>query len=182
MKTTTNFETDLRDSCASAVEFLRKKDESYNKLNKREGKDRLYSSEAQFVAEVYSLLVKKNKSYRMNLFVNELSPEKEERQDNVIPDLVYRNRGNQKSIVEVKIPVDHRANGSPVPTAKEKNEIESDYTKLKKYYKDFDSKILVVAYLGDSILKGRIKFPFEDFSKWIHSKFQDTDKITVIVC
>ena len=61
MKTTTNFETDLRDSCASAVEFLRKKDESYNKLNKREGKDRLYSSEAQFVAEVYSLLVKKKR-------------------------------------------------------------------------------------------------------------------------
>ena len=123
-----------------------------------------------------------DKSYRMNLFVNELSPEKEERQDNVIPDLVYRKEGNQKSIVEVKIPVDHRANGSPVPTAKEKNEIESDYAKLKKYYKDFDSKILVVAYLGDSMLKGRIKFPFEYFSKWIHSKFQDTDKIKVIVC
>ena len=30
MKTTTNFEKDLIDSCASAAEFLRKKDEKYN--------------------------------------------------------------------------------------------------------------------------------------------------------
>lgn len=186
MKTTTNFEKDLIDSCASAAEFLRKKDEKYNKLNKREGKDRLYSSEAQFVAEVYRLLVKKNECYRMNLFVNYLSPGKEERQDKVIPDLVFRNGENQKSIVEVKVPVDHRANGSPEPMAKERMEIESDYAKLKKYYKDFNSKFLVVAYLGDTTLKDGTKFPFEDFSKWIHNKCKDTDKvknkIKVIVC
>ena len=92
----------------------------------------------------------------------------------------------QKSIVEVKVPVDHRANGSPEPMAKERKEIESDYAKLKKYYKDFNSKFLVVAYLGDTTLKDGTKFSFEDFSKWVRNKCKDTDKVNdkikVIVC
>jgi hypothetical protein len=72
MKTKTNFEKDLRESCALAAEFLRKKDKRYNKLNKREGKERLYSSEAPSYRDkqskegtiLFLLLQRKQRKYR----------------------------------------------------------------------------------------------------------------------
>ena len=186
MKTTTNFEKDLIDSCASAAEFLRKKDEKYNKLNKREGKDRLYSSEAQFVAEVYHLLVEMDKSYRMHLFVNYLNPEKGERVERKIPDLVYRNGQNAKSIVEVKAPIDEdlfiSANESLNKKITEFKLISDDYKKLKEHYLDFSTKFLVIAYLGDIKLDDGSEFPLVKFIDSVRKEFKDTDEIRVIVC
>jgi hypothetical protein len=52
---TIRFEKDLRENCSSAAEFLREKDKRYNEIKKREGRHRIYSSEVQFVAEVYRL-------------------------------------------------------------------------------------------------------------------------------
>lgn len=186
MKTTTKFEKDLTESCALAVEFLRKKDEKYNKLNKREGKDRLYSSEAQFVAEVYHLLVEMDKSYRMHLFVNYLNPEKGERVERKIPDLVYRNGQNTKSIVEVKVPVDEdlfiSANESLNKKITEFKLISKDYKKLKEHYLDFSTKFLVIAYLGDIKLDDGSEFPLVKFIESVRKEFKSTGKIRVIVC
>lgn len=186
MKTTNNFEKDLRDSCASAVKFLREKNEFYNDLNKREGGDRLYSSEAQFVAEVYHLLVEIDKLYRMHLFVNYLNPEKGERVERVIPDLVYRNGQNTKSIVEVKAPVDEdlfiSANESLNKKITEFKLISDDYKKLKEHYLDFSTKFLVIAYLGDIKLDDGSEFPLVKFIDSVRKEFKDTDEIRVIVC
>ena len=186
MKTTNNFEKDLRDSCASAVKFLREKNEFYNDLNQREDGDRVYSSEAQFVAEVYHLLVEIDNSYRIHLFVNYLSPEKEEREEKKIPDLVYRNGQNAKSIVEVKAPVDEdifiSANGALNKNFTEFKQISNDYKKLKEHYLDFSSKFLVIAYLGDIKLDNGSKFPLVEFIDSVRKEFKDTDEIKVIVC
>ena len=186
MKTTTNFEKDLTESCASAAEFLREKNEFYNDLNKREDGDRLYSSEAEFVAEVYHLLVEMDKSYRMHLFVNYLDPEKGERVERKIPDLVYRNGQIGKSIVEVKAPVDEdlfqSANESLNKKIPEFNLISDDYKKLKEHYLDFNTKFLVIAYLGDIKLDDGSEFPLVKFIESVRKEFKGTDEIKVIVC
>lgn len=180
------FENELRRSCKCAAEFLREKNEFYNDVNHREDGDRIYSSEAQFVAEVYHLLVEMDNSYRMRLFVNYLSPEKEERKETKIPDLVYRNGQTAKSIVEVKAPVDEDlfviANGALKKTSIEFTQISNDYKKLKEHYLDFRSKFLVIAYLGDIKLDNGSKFPLVKFVDSVRKEFKDTDEIKVIVC
>jgi hypothetical protein len=176
----------LTESCASAAEFLREKNEFYNDLNKREDGDRLYSSEAQFVAEVYHLLVEMDKSYRMHLFVNYLNPEKGERVERKIPDLVYRNGQNAKSIVEVKAPIDEdlfiSANESLNKKITEFKLISKDYKKLKEHYLDFSSKFLVIAYLGDIKLDDGSEFPHVKFIESVRKEFKSTKEIKVIVC
>ena len=176
------FERDLRDSCKSAAEFLRIKHQKYNDENGFKGKERLYSGEREFVAEVYRLLIEMAPSYRDRLFIEAIRPERGEDSGNVTPDLVYRNGHHEKSVIEVKAPVNSRADGSALPWKSDKTGFESDYEKLQDNYNRFDSKFLVIAYLGDPILENGNQFPLEDLEEWVHTKFQDKGKIKVIVC
>ena len=181
-----NFENDLRESCECAAEFLRGKNVEWNKTKK--DKERSYSGEREFVAELYRLLVKKNESYRRTLFVDYLRPDESERNEKAVPDLVYRNGPNEKSVVEIKTPVNCRADGDPEPLKVDfygsngEGGINGDYKKLNEHYSEFKSKFLVIAYLGDIELEKGKKFSLDGFKDWMHKKFPKNDKIKVIVC
>lgn len=180
------FENELRESCTATAKFLRGKNTEWNRS--RETNERSYSGEREFVAELYRLMVEKDKSYRNTLFVDYLRPDEAEKDENAIPDLVYRNRTNEKSVVEIKAPVNRRVNGDPEPLevdlygSNREGGINGDYLKLKKHYLNFQSKFLVIAYLRDIMLENGKVFSLKGFSDWIHDNFPDTDKIKVIVC
>lgn len=176
------FENELRESCKIAAKFLREKHEKYNDANGLKGNDRLYSGEREFVAEVYRLLIEKDISNRDKLFFEAIRPDKGETTGKLIPDLVYRNGTNEKCVMEVKAPVNNRANGSALPWKTDSKAIKGDYKKLQDNYDQFDKKFLIVAYLGDPVIKNRIEFPLKDFEKWVHDQFPDEGKIKVIVC
>lgn len=176
------FENDLRESCECAAEFLREKHKRYNDESGLNGNDRLYSGEREFVAEVYRLLIEKDPSYRDKLFIEAIRPDKGEVTGKKTPDLVYRNGKYEKCVIEVKAPVDHRADGSEFPKERDEEDIESDYEKLQDNYDQFDTKFLIVAYLGDPIIDNGREFLLGDFEKWIHKNFPDNGKIKVIVC
>ena len=182
----TKFENDLRENCKCAAEFLRGKNVDWNRT--REKNERSYSGEREFVAELYRLMVKKDESYRNTLFVDYLRPEEAERNEKAVPDLVYRNGNGEKSVVEIKTPVDCRADGSPEPLSyvlygsDGKGGINGDYKKLKEHYSEFKSKFLVVTYLGDLELDDGKKFSLDGFKDWMYKKFPETDEIKVIVC
>ena len=180
------FEDDLRDCCKAAAEFLRAKNVDWNKTRKKD--ERSYSGEREFVAELYHLMVMKNESYRTNLFVDYLRPDESEKNEKAVPDLVYRNGPNEKGVVEIKTPVNYRANGDPEPLKVDlygsdgNGGINGDYNKLKKHYSEFKSKFLVVAYLGDIELENEKTFSLDGFKDWIYKKFLNTNEIKVIVC
>jgi hypothetical protein len=176
------FENDLKECCERAASFLREKHRKYNDEAGLEGNDRLYCGEREFVAEVYRLLITKDLSYRDRLFVEAIRPDKGEVTGKETPDLVYRNGKHEKYVMEVKAPVNNRADGSGVPWETDRKNIEADYKKLEKNYDQFELKFLIVAYLGDPILKSGRKFPFEDFKKWVHENFPDKERIKVVVC
>ena len=180
------FENDLRECCECAAEFLRGKNVEWNKTKK--DKERSYSGEREFVAELYRLLVKKNESYRRTLFVDYLRPDESERNEKAVPDLVYRNGPNEKSVVEIKTPVNCRADGDPEPLKVDfygsngKGGINGDYKKLKEHYSEFKSKFLVIAYLGDIDLEKGKTFSLDGFKDWMYKKFPKANEIKVIVC
>ena len=176
------FEQNLRESCRRAADFLRKKHQKYNDASGLQGNDRLYSGEREFVAELYRLLICNDPSYRERLFFEAIRPDRGEESGKLIPDLVYRDGNLEKCVMEVKAPVNNRANGSEVPWKTDREDIEDDYEKLKKNYDQFDSKFLIVAYLGDPVIKNGNEFPLQDFEKWVHENFPDKGKIKVIVC
>ena len=179
------FEYNLRESCKCAAEFLRAKHQMYNEAAGLKGKDRLYSGEREFVAEVYRLLIKRDSCYRDRLFIEAIRPDKGEDSGEVTPDLVYRNGKHEKYVAEVKAPVNSRANGSELPFESDRKDIQCDYEKLQQNYSQFDLKFLIVAYLGAPILENGNEFPLEDFEKWVHTEFPDSPdkgKIKVIVC
>lgn len=176
------FEDELRESCKCAAKFLRGKHHGYNEEAGLKGKDRLYSSEREFVAEVYRLLIKGVPSYRDRLFIEGIRPDKGEDTGKVTPDLVYRNGKHEKYVIEVKAPVNSRANGSELPYESDQNDIQSDYEKLQRNYSQFDSKFLIIAFLGDPIAENGKEFPLEDFKNWIHHVYPDKGNIKVIVC
>lgn len=176
------FENELRESCKCAAKFLRAKHQRYNEAAGLKGKDRLYSGEREFVAEVYRLLIEKDPLYRDKLFFEAIRPDKGENSGKLIPDLVYRNGKHDKCVMEVKAPVNNRADGAALPLKTDRDGIENDYEKLQDNYGQFDSKFLIVAYLGDPKLKSGDEFPLEGFKNWIHHVFPDKGKIKVIVC
>jgi hypothetical protein len=182
MNMNNKFEKDLRESCKRAADFLRKKHQGYNDAIGLKGNDRLYSGEREFVAEVYRLLICNDPSYWEKLFFEAIRPDKGEESGKLIPDLVYRNGNHEKCVMEVKAPVNNRADGSELPWETDRKDIEDDYEKLEDNYDQFDKKFLIVAYLGDPVIKNGKGFPLEDFEKWIHSKFPDKGKIKLIVC
>ncbi|MDS0256684.1 hypothetical protein ApAK_03185 [Thermoplasmatales archaeon AK] len=176
------FDNDLKECCESAASFLREKHKKYNDGDGLEGDDRLYSGEREFVAEVYRLLIEKDPSYRDKLFIEAIRPDKNDVTDRKTPDLVYRNGNREKCVIEVKAPVDHRTNSLELLKKRDKKDIENDYEKLKRHYDQFDAKFLVVAYLGEPLIKNEKEFLLEDLEKWVHSQFPDEGKIRVIVC
>lgn len=182
IKMNNKFENDLRESCKCAADFLRKKHEGYNDASGLKGNGRLYSGEREFVDEVYRLLIKRDPSYRDKLFVEAIRPDKDEVTGKETPDLVYRNGKHEKCVMEVKAPVNNRADGSELPWKSDAKDIEDDYKKLLNNYDQFDAKYLIVAYLGDPVIKSGREFPLEDFEKCAHDQFPDKGKIKVIVC
>ena len=180
------FENDLRECFDDAALFLRGKNVEWNKARKK--KERSYSGEREFVAELCRLMVEKDKSYRHTLFVDYLRPDEAEKDEKAVPDLVYRNGTNEKSVVEIKTTVNCRADGDSEPLKVDlygfngKGGIKGDYKKLKEHYSEFKSKFLVVAYLGDIELGNSKKFSLDGFKDWIYKKFPETDEINVIVC
>ena len=174
------FENDLRECCKATADFLRGKNVDYNKPRRKE--ERSYGGERELVAEVYRLLIGKNISYGDKLFFEAIRPDRGEESGKLIPGLVYRDGNLEKCVMEVKASVNNRANGSEVPWKTDREDIEDDYEKLKKNYDQFDSKFLIVAYLGDPIIKNGNEFPLQDFEKWVHENFPDKVKIKVIVC
>ena len=171
-----NFRDDLTKSCETAAEFLRKK-----LINiRRSTKEEIYSGEREFICEVYRLLVNKNKSYRNTLFVDYIPDRKGK--EKKLPDLVFSDGSGNKSVVEMKVVVDKRKKGDLRLWAQDKKTVRHDYNKLKKNYKDFKSKFLVVAYLCDPKYEDETEFPIEDFKKAICTSFPNTKKIRVIVC
>lgn len=174
------FENDLRECCKATADFLRGKNVDYNKPRRKE--ERSYGGERELVAEVYRLLIGKNISYGDKLFFEAIRLDKGKNSGRLIPDLVYRNGNLEKCVMEVKAPENSRANGSELPYKSDMDNIKSDYEKLKENYTQFDTKFLIVAYLGDPILENGNEFPVEDFEKRVHSEFPDKGKIKVIVC
>lgn len=161
------FEIDLRESCGNTSYFLRKKHPRYNDAGELKRKDRLYSVEREFLAELYRLLICNDASDREKLFFEAIRPDSGEESRKMTPDLVYRNGNLEKCVIEVNAPVNNRAKGSEVPYKSDINDIESYYEKLEKNYNQFDSKFLLVAYLGDTILESGDEFSLEDFEKFV---------------
>ena len=174
-----NFGDDLTESCEAAAEFLR------NKLLERKIKksitDEIYSGEREFVCEVYLHLVNRNKSYRDNLFV-EYFPDPDDKEEKIYPDLVFSDGSDNKSVVEIKVNVNKREKDDPRLWAQDKEAVMGDYDKLKKHYKHFKSKFLVVAYLGDPKYEDGTEFHPNDLKIEISKIFPNTEEIRVIVC
>jgi hypothetical protein len=125
----------------------------------------LYSGEREFVAEVYRILIEMEPSYRDKLFSEATGPGMGDDKKKVTPDLVYRNGRSENFMIELKAPANNRANGSALPWKTDSDAIDSDYEKLQENYSQFDSKFLVIAYLGDPILENGKEFPLEDLKK-----------------
>jgi hypothetical protein len=176
------FENDLRESFKWAAYYLIKNHKIYNDDSELKENKRSYSGEREFVAEVYRLIIEKDASYRDKLFIEDIRHVKGEDQEKVTPDLVYRDEMREKCVIEVKAPVDNRADGSPIPVKRDKEAFERDYEKLKNNYDQFESKFMVIASLGDPILENGKEFQLEGFKKWVENEFLDMGKIKVIVC
>lgn len=175
-------ENDLRESCKLAADFLREKHRNYNDVSGLNRNDKLYSGEREFVAEVYRLLIERDSCYRDRLLIEAIRPDKGKDSGEAIPDLVYRNGKYEKCVLEVKAPVNKRADGSELPWKMDREDIKSDYKKLQDNYSQFDKKFLIVAYLGDPILENGKEFPLEDFENWVRHEFPNKGNIKVIVC
>ena len=66
----------------------------------------------------------------------------------VHPDLVFRNSYGKRTAVEVK-PVWDKLTDIDGLSKADKNRISDDYEKLRDNYSDFDSKVLLVPFLGE---------------------------------
>jgi len=174
------FERDLKESCEEAADFLRKKLVKWKKKKSLEGKP-IYSGEREFVCEVYRLLIERNVSYRGTLFVDYF-PDPKDRVARRLPDMVFDDRSNNKSVVEFKVVVDKRKKGPDRLWKKDKDGIKSDFEKMKMYKDSFKSKVIVVAYTGDPQDTNEKGLPVKDFQNEISKSFHKTNKVSVIVC
>ena len=182
MSVTNKFQYEVEVASKYAADFLTEKHEKYTGSNGIKGNDRPYSGERESVANVYRLLICNDPSYRKKLFFEAIRPDRGEESGKLIPDLVYRNGNIEKCVMEVKAPLNSRANGSELPWKTDKEDIEDDYEKLQDNYGQFNTKFLIVAYLGDPVNKNGIEFPLEDFENWVRHEFPDKGNIQGIVC
>lgn len=179
-----NFENDLIETCIEAAETLRGKHKEWN-MGKSD-KEKIYSGEREFVAEVYRLFINKDKSYWNSLFIDYSRPEKKYSNESAVPDIVYRGADGGKAVIEVKVIVRNRKrkSGGLAPLQIDLNLIKSDYDQFKdpEHYREFNKKYLVAAFLGDTIFDNGIKFSREGFKTAVQEHFPDTEKIKVIPC
>ena len=175
-----SFKRDLKESCEEAAGFLRKKLVEWKDQNSLQGAP-IYSGEREFVCEVYRLLIKKNVSYRDTLFVDYF-PNPKDRVARRLPDMVFNDRSNNKSVVEFKVVVDKRKKGPDRLWKKDKEGIMSDFKKMKMYKDSFKSKVIVVAYTGDPQDTNERVLPVKDFKNEISKFPEKTNNISVIVC
>ena len=177
---TASFERDLKESCEEAADFLRKKLVKWKNRNSLQGAP-IYSGEREFVCEVYRLLIKRNGSYRNTLFVDYF-PNPEDRVARRLPDMVFDDGLNNKSVVEFKVVVDKKKKGPDRLWKKDKDGIKSDFKKMKRYKDTFKSKVIVVAYTGDPQDTNEKGLPVKNFQNEISKSFHKTNKVSVIVC
>ncbi len=172
----TGFIEDLRRVSKDAGEFLREKSRYWN--NKEGFTDDLYSSEHEFVAEVYRRLLESDeKAYSMNLFVDYYRPRKKDKTNpNLRPDLVFYDRNGNGTAVEVKTVIRWYENNQAI-YAEDLYPIIEDYDKLKEEYSAFQNRVLLVAFLGDPEDYHRNKFAAE-VNKLVHGN----SSIEVITC
>lgn len=176
-----DFYRDLKKCCNGAAVALRDKNIKWN--NGIPEKKKLYSGEREFLAEVYRLLIEIDRDYTNHLFVDYLPAIESEGSKRVLPDVVYLSDDpNDKGIVEAKVIVTKRKKGDPNPYKSDRESIDLDYDKLKRNYKRFKRKFLVVAYLGDVKYKDDSVFSIRKFKNKISELYQDTGEIKVISC
>ena len=172
-----SFEPDLRKACEEASSFLRDKNNSWN-LQKKNDKEKVFSKEHEFVAEVYRLMVSNNLSYRNSMRIDYMFPEPGQEKRQVAPDITYY-ESDCKVAVEVKIVVVKKSEGTPRLFEHDLDRIDDDYNKKlnKQSYKQFKRKYLVVVFLG-TYDNG---FTQEEFKETISKRYPDTKDISVIV-
>ena len=136
----------MRKAAIESAEFLRKKSA---KLNKDDEYDELYSGEREFVAECYRRLVSINDRYLSNILIEYYKPKRNERNPMpVCPDVVFRDSKSGRAAIEVKsvwfMPIKKEG-----LYKRDENRIFRDYEKLRDSYTKFDSKVMLVAFLGE---------------------------------
>ena len=161
-----NFLADLRTSAVKSAEFLREKmaqvndDESYVE-------DEYYSSLAVFVADFYSRLVTLDEKYWNQITLEFYKPKKGEKTTPKIrPDIVYSGQNGDRYVVEVA-PVWWISQKTGEIRDNDKSDISDDYDKLLRDYKNIESKVWLVPFLGRPSDYSRNKF-HEEVLKLVH--------------
>ena len=146
-------------------------------MNEDDEYDEFYSGEREFVAECYRRLVAINDQYLNNILIEYYKPKRKERNPlPVYPDLVFHDSKSGRAAVEVK-------SVWFMPTDKEglyksdENRILDDYEKLRDSYKKFDSKIILVAFLGEPD-----EYRRNIFKQYVESLVHGKSNILVITC
>ena len=176
MKIKMDFYNDLNAASIDSANFLREKHVNYNKT-KTNQKEKVYSKEHEFVAEVYRQLVNKDIKYRTYLCIDHLHPEDSQEKRDSAPDLVYEALG-YKAVVEIKTIVVKKVREDPGLFKHDLDRVEADYTKLQMNsdYVNFNQKILIVAYLGEESTER------DEIQNVILAKFPEKNGVRVIVC
>lgn len=168
-----DFVEDLRKASVKAAEFLRDK----NSALRQSGLDNsLYTSEKQFVAEIYRLMVRTNKRYRSNLLIEYHRPRANDRVlEGGHPDIAYFDADGNKSAVEVKGIWFLTEEGSVYQA--DIKRIVDDFDKLQGEWGRFDQRVLVVGFLGDNS-----KFKRNKFQTSILALTRGEAEISLITC
>lgn len=167
------FVDNLIKSSVKAADFLREK----NLELKGNGLESSYfSSEKEFVAEMYRLMIKANKKYRRSLLIDYHKPKKNDREFvSAHPDIAYYDSSGGRCAVEAKGVWYLTAEGGPYQA--DVKRIMDDLDKLHNEWKDFESKVLIVAYLGDGD-----KYKRNRFQSAIEGLTQGDSGVSLIVC
>ena len=171
------FIEDMKKVSAEAACALRTKSANANKRDRYKKYHGYYSSEAEFVAEVYRELVFLDKRYLDTLHINYYIPKPKQRSLlRVLPDIVQNSPNGGRTVVEVKA-VWFTLEGGDGLYKVDSDRITKDYEKLRDKYKSFDYKILLVSFLGEPEDYHRNKF-HSLVQELVHGK----SSIEVITC
>ncbi len=167
------FIEDLTRAASKSADFIRDKNSSlkYAGLNAD-----LYASEDEFIAEIYRLMVRRNKKYKQSLLINYHKPMRNDREFvSAHPDIAYYPQEGEKTAIEVKgiwfLTEEAGLYQSDI------KRIMDDYDKLHVDWKNFGRKTLIVGFLGD-----RNKFRKNKFSDAVEALTQGDSDIYVVSC
>lgn len=146
-------------------------------MHKDKNFEGLFSGEHEFVAECYRRLVQRNRKYPSKVFIDYSKPVREEKNALVVhPDLIFRDNYGRRTAVKVKPVWD-------IPTdlddlyQYDKDRISGDYEKLRVKYNEFESKVLLVPFLGE-----KKDYKRNTFKRSIESLAHGNSSIEVITC